>query len=450
MHKRDLVKQRGSSWRLHKHYRVRRCFMDVNQIVAIAVFVIVMLAIMTEKLHRSLAAITGAMLVLALHVMPFDAAMEHIDFNTLGVLLGMMLFVSVVKLSGVFEFLAIKCARLAKGDPWKIMLLFVLLTAVLSAFLDNVTTVLLIGPMTLTVCKLLDINPIPFFMTEILASNIGGTATLIGDPPNIMIGSAAGYSFFDFILYDAPAVVVILAAVLVVFYFMYGRKMHVDDEHRSRIMELDEHAQIKNQRLLKQSVVMTALVVVGFMAHGALGLESCIIALGAAGIIMLISGESIEEALSNVEWTTLSFFAGLFVIVGALAETGVIGMLANGLIDMTGGNVFITMLVLLIGSAVISSFLDNIPFVATMIPILLAMEATGMDVTPLWWAVSLGACLGGNGTLIGASANVVLSDISKKHGYEISFATFFKTGFPIMLLTILIAGVYLVVRFPLA
>lgn len=422
--------------------------MDVNQIVAIAVFVIVMITIMTEKLHRSLAAITGAMIVLALHVMPFDAAMEHIDFNTLGVLLGMMLFVSVVKLSGVFEFLAIKCARIAKGDPWRIMLLFVLLTAVLSAFLDNVTTVLLIGPMTLTVCKLLDINPIPFFMTEILASNIGGTATLIGDPPNIMIGSAAGYSFFDFILYDAPAVVVILIAVLGVFYLMYGRKMHVNAEHRARIMELDEHQQIKNMRLLKQSVVMTAIVVVGFMAHGALGLESCIIALGAAGIIMLISGESIEEALSNVEWTTLSFFAGLFVIVGALAETGVIGMLANGLIDATGGNVFITMLVLLIGSAVISSFLDNIPFVATMIPILLAMESTGMDVTPLWWAVSLGACLGGNGTLIGASANVVLSDISKKHGYEITFAKFFKTGFPIMLLTILIAGVYLVIRFP--
>ena len=422
--------------------------MDVSQIVAVAVFVVVMITIMTEKLHRSLAAITGAMIVLALHVMPFDAAMEHIDFNTLGVLLGMMLFVSVVKLSGVFEFLAIKCARLAKGDPWKIMLLFVLLTAVLSAFLDNVTTVLLIGPMTLTVCKLLDVNPIPFFMTEILASNIGGTATLIGDPPNIMIGSAAGYSFFDFILYDAPAVAIILVAILGVFYALYGRKMNVDDEHKARIMELDEHAQIKNRRLLKQSVVMTALVVVGFMAHGALGLESCIIALGAAGIIMLISGESIEEALSNVEWTTLAFFAGLFVIVGALAETGVIGMLANGLIDATGGNVFITMLVLLIGSAVISSFLDNIPFVATMIPILLAMESTGMDVTPLWWAVSLGACLGGNGTLIGASANVVLSDISKKHGYEITFAKFFKTGFPIMLLTILIAGVYLVVRFP--
>ena len=422
--------------------------MDVSQIVSIAVFVVVMFAIMTEKLHRSLAAIVGAMLVLALHVLPFDAAMEHIDFNTLGVLLGMMLFVSVVKLSGMFEFLAIKAARLAKGEPWKVMLLFVLLTAVLSAFLDNVTTVLLIGPMTLTVCKLLDVNPIPFFMTEILASNIGGTATLIGDPPNIMIGSAAGFTFFDFILYDAPAVVVILAAVLVVFYFLYGRKMHVNEEHRARIMELDEHAMIKNKRLLKQSYVMIGLVVVGFMAHGALGLESSVIALGAAGIIMLISGESIEEALANVEWTTLAFFAGLFVIVGAMAETGVIEMLAHALIDATGGNVFVTMLVLLVGSAVISSFLDNIPFVATMIPILLAMESTGMDVTPLWWAVSLGACLGGNGTLIGASANVVLSDISKKNGHEITFVQFLKSGFPIMLLTVVIAGLYLVVRFP--
>lgn len=422
--------------------------MDVSQIISIVVFVVALLAIMTEKLHRSLAAIVGAMLLLALHVLSFDAAMEHIDFNTLGVLLGMMLFVSVVKLSGVFEFLAIKCARLAKGDPWKIMLLFVLLTAVLSAFLDNVTTVLLIGPMTLTVCKLLDVNPIPFFMTEILASNIGGTATLIGDPPNIMIGSAAGFTFFDFILNDAPAVLLILAAVIGVFYVLYGRKMHVTDEHRARIMELNENDQIKNRRLLKQSVIMTGLVVVGFMAHGALGLESSVIALGAAGLILLISKESIEEALSQVEWTTLAFFAGLFIIVGAMAETGVIEMLAYALIDATGGNVFITMLVLLVGSAVISSFLDNIPFVATMIPILLAMESTGMDVTPLWWAVSLGACLGGNGTLIGASANVVLSDISKKHGYEITFAHFFKTGFPIMLLTVLIAGIYLVVRFP--
>lgn len=422
--------------------------MSFDQIVALVVFVVVMFLVMTEKMHRSLAAIVGAMVLLILHVMTFDQAIGHMDFNTLGVLLGMMLFVSVVKLSGVFEFLAIKCARLAKGDPWLIMVLFVLLTAVLSAVLDNVTTVLLVGPMTLTVCKLLDINPIPFFLTEIMASNVGGTATLIGDPPNIMIGSAAGYTFADFILMDTPAALLCLAALIAVFYVLYGRRMSVNEEHRARVMELDENAQIKDRKLMRQSVVMTIAVVAGFMLHGTLGLESSVIALAAGGILLVISGKNIEHALQQVEWTTLCFFGGLFIIVGALAETGFIDMLATGLINVTGGNVFITMLVLLVGSAIISSFLDNIPFTATMIPILLAMEGAGMDVTPLWWAVSLGACLGGNGTLIGASANVVLSDIGKKHGYEISFARYFKVGFPLMVLTVAIAAVYLAVRFP--
>ena len=317
--------------------------MDTSQIISVAIFVVAMIAIMTEKVHRALVAITGAMLLLILHIMPFETAIGHIDFNTLGVLFGMMLFVAVVKQSGVFEFLAIKCARVAKGNPWTIMVLFVLLTAVLSAFLDNVTTVLLIGPMTITVCRLLDIDPVPFFMTQILASNIGGTATLIGDPPNIMIGSAAGYTFADFIAYDAPAVIIILAAVIGLFYVMYGRKISANEEHRKAIMELDENDYIKDRRLLHISVAMVVLVVVGFMTHGALGLESCVIALAAAGLILLISGESIEEALHGVEWTTLCFFAGLFIIVGAMSETGVIGMLAQGLIDVTGGNLMITM-----------------------------------------------------------------------------------------------------------
>lgn len=422
--------------------------MDTSQIISVAIFVVAMIAIMTEKVHRALVAITGAMLLLILHIMPFETAIGHIDFNTLGVLFGMMLFVAVVKQSGVFEFLAIKCARVAKGNPWTIMVLFVLLTAVLSAFLDNVTTVLLIGPMTITVCRLLDIDPVPFFMTQILASNIGGTATLIGDPPNIMIGSAAGYTFADFIAYDAPAVVIILAAVIGLFYVMYGRKISANEEHRKAIMELDENDYIKDRRLLHISVAMVVLVVVGFMTHGALGLESCVIALAAAGLILLISGESIEEALHGVEWATLCFFAGLFIIVGAMSETGVIGMLAQGLIDVTGGNLMITMLAVLFGSAIISSFLDNIPFVATMIPIILALEADGLDGTALWWALSLGACLGGNGTLIGASANVVLSDISKKFGHEITFMQFFKRGFPIMLFTVAIAAIYMVIRFP--
>ena len=422
--------------------------MDTNQILSVAIFICALGLIVSEKIHRALVALIGAVLLIVLNVLDFESAMEALDFNTLGVLFGMMLFVAVVKLSGIFEFLAIKCAHLAKGNPWKIMVLFVLLTAVLSAFLDNVTTVLLIGPMTITICSMLNINPVQFFIAEIMASNIGGTATLIGDPPNIMIGSAAGLDFADFIIYDAPVVVVILAVIIVLFYFMYGRKMTVNQADVDEVLKLDARTYIKNPRLLKISVVMICLVVLGFMLHGALGLESSVIALAAAGLILLVSRESIDHALSGVEWTTLVFFAGLFIIVGGMEETGVINMLAQWLIDLTGGDVFVTMLVLVFASAVISAFLDNIPFVATMLPILLSMEATGMDVTPLWWAVSLGACLGGNGSLIGASANVVLSDISRKNGHPITFAQFTKIGFPIMMLTVVISAVYLVIRFP--
>ncbi len=422
--------------------------MDASQIISVAVFVIALGLIMSDKVHRALVALVGAVILLAAHVVTFEQAVGHVDFNTLGVLLGMMMFVSVVKLSGVFEYLAVACARLAKGDPWRIMLLLVLLTALLSAFLDNVTTVLLVGPMTLTLCRLLEVGPVPFFLAEIMASNIGGTATLIGDPPNIMIGSAAGLSFADFLAYDAPAVAVILAAVLGAFYLLYGRKMAVSPEARAAVMALEPASYVKDRRLLVVSAVMTVLVVAGFMFHAALGLESCVIALGAAGLILLVSRQSIEHALAEVEWTTLTFFLGLFVIVGALTETGVIGMLANALVGVTGGNVFLTMMVLLVGSALISSFLDNIPFVATMIPILLSMGSAGIDVTPLWWAVSLGACLGGNGTLIGASANVVLSDISRKNGHEITFAQYLRVGFPLMLLSVALAAAYLALRFP--
>ena len=422
--------------------------MGFTQVFAIVVFVVVMIAIMTEKVHRTLAALAGAVVLLIAHVMTFDTAIGHIDYNTLGVLFGMMLFVAVVRESGLFEYLAIKTAKIAKGNPWRIMVLFGILTAVLSAFLDNVTTVLLIGPMTLTICKLLDINPIPYFLLEIMASNIGGTATLIGDPPNIMIGSAAGFTFLDFIMYDAPAVLVIMVALIAVYYVIFGRSMQVSEGDRRRVMELDEREQIHDSRLLRLSVAVLVFVVFGFMFHGAIGVESSVIAMTAAALLLLLSGRDITKALMHVEWTTLAFFAGLFVIVGGLVETGTIDILAQGLIGLTGGNTFATMLVLLVGSAVVSSFLDNIPFVATMIPILLAMEATGMDVTPLWWAVSLGACLGGNGTLIGASANVVLSDISAKNGYTISFARYLKIGFPIMLMTIAISAIYLILRFP--
>ena len=421
--------------------------MTSTQIIAIVIFLVTMAAIMTEKLHRTVAAVAGALLLILTGVLSVESGFSYVDLNTLGVLIGMMLFVAVVKNSGIFEYIAIKAAKIAKGRPWPLMVLFALITAVLSAFLDNVTTVLLIGPMTLAITSMLRINPIPFFMTQIMASNIGGTATLIGDPPNIMIGSAAGLSFTDFITDTGVAVLFVLAATIVCFYFIYGRKLHVEPEAMDSILQLDENKAIKDRSLLIKSVVMILLVVFGFVFHSQLHLESCTIALTAAAVMLLIGRQDVEEIVAGVEWTTILFFTGLFIVVGGLQETGVIQILANGLMDLTEGHMTLTILLILWVSAIVSSFLDNIPFVATLIPLILTMQSSGVDVTPLWWAVSLGACLGGNGTLIGASANVVLSGISNRHGFPITFASYFKVGFPLMLVSVAISTVFLLLRF---
>lgn len=421
--------------------------MTSTQIIAIVIFLVTMAAIMTEKLHRTVAAVAGALLLILTGVLSVESGFSYVDLNTLGVLIGMMLFVAVVKNSGIFEYIAIKAAKIAKGRPWPLMVLFALITAVLSAFLDNVTTVLLIGPMTLAITSMLRINPIPFFMTQIMASNIGGTATLIGDPPNIMIGSAAGLSFTDFITNTGVAVLFVLAATIVCFYFIYGRKLHVEPEAMDSILQLDENKAIKDRSLLIKSVVMILLVVFGFVFHSQLHLESCTIALTAAAVMLLIGRQDVEEIVAGVEWTTILFFTGLFIEVGGLQETGVIQILANGLMDLTEGHMTLTILLILWVSAIVSSFLDNIPFVATLIPLILTMQSSGVDVTPLWWAVSLGACLGGNGTLIGASANVVLSGISNRHGFPITFASYFKVGFPLMLVSVAISTVFLLLRF---
>ncbi|MEF2656366.1 MAG: ArsB/NhaD family transporter [Eggerthellaceae bacterium] len=417
------------------------------QIISIVIFVVVMALIISEKVHRTTAALAGAVTLILAGIITFDTGVEHIDFGTLGVLVGMMIFVAVVKNSGIFEYLAIRAAKIAKGNPWLIMVLFTLITAVLSAFLDNVTTVLLIGPVTYTVCKMLEINPIPFFITEIIASNVGGTATLIGDPPNIMIGSATGLTFFDFLAYDGPAVIVILVVSTIMYYFLYGKKMGVSAEKQASIMQLHAHEAIKSKSLFTKSVVMIVLVAIAFVMHGAVHVEPSVVALAAAAIMLIISRAEVEETLMDVEWSTIGFFAGLFVVVGGLAETGVIEMMAYALIDLTGGDMMITIIVLVWASAIISSFLDNIPLVATLIPIIQTMETTGIDVMPLWWAVSLGACIGGIGTLIGASANVVLAGISGKYGHPISFMEYTKVGFPMMIVFTAIACVYLVLRF---
>lgn len=422
--------------------------MSLNEVISIVVFLAVMAAIISEKIHRATAALAGAVVLLVTQVLTVDSAIAHVDVNTIGVLVGMMLFVAVIKNSGLFEYIAIKSAKMTHGRPWAIMAVFAVITAVLSAFLDNVTTVLLVGPMTLAITSILKVNPVPFLLTQILASNMGGTATLIGDPPNIMIGSEAGLGFADFIMNTAPVVVIILAVSLVCFYFMFGRKIQVEESAMKAVMELDEQRAIKDRPLLIKSVIMIGLVVVGFMFHASLGMESCTIALLAAVIMLLVGGQDAEDIILGVEWSTILFFIGLFVVVGGMEETGVIDQLASLLIGMTGGNMVVTMLIILWVSAVVSSFLDNIPFVATLIPMILAIQAeSGMDVTPLWWALSLGACLGGNGTLIGASANVVLSGISNKNGYPITFMSYLKVGFPMMLLSVAISMVYLLLRF---
>ena len=417
------------------------------QIISIVIFIVVFAFIISEKIHRTTAALAGAVVLILTGIVTFDVGMEHIDFGTLGVLVGMMIFVAVVKQSGIFEYIAIKTAKIAKGNPWTIMVLFCIITAVLSAFLDNVTTVLLVGPVTFTVCKMLKMSPVPYFIVEIMASNIGGTATLIGDPPNIMIGMQAGLTMLDFIVYNGPAIVLIMVAAIAMFYVLYGKNMSATSDEMESIMHLHAHEAITDKGLFHKSVAMTIIVALAFVFHSVIGVEPSVVALTAAAIMLIISSAEIEKVLLDVEWATIGFFAGLFIVVGGLVETGVIDMLANGLIDITGGDVMITIIVLVWASAIISSFLDNIPMVATLIPIILAIGNTGVDVMPYWWAISLGACIGGIGTQIGASANVVLSGMSKSYGYPITFMEYTKIAFPMMLVFTAISCAYLVLRF---
>lgn len=417
------------------------------KLIAVAVFLVVILLIISERVHRTAAAMGGAVVLILTGVMSADKALSYIDFNTIGVLVGMMIFVAVVRQSGMFEYIAIRAAKAVHGDPWKIMVAFVLITAVLSSILDNVTTVLLVGPMSIAIARMLKVDPVPFLMGQILASNVGGTATLIGDPPNIMIGSAAHLSFLDFLDNTGFVVLFILCVLILMMKIFYKNRIELDNVDTSEIEKLDPSKSITNPTLMKKAIVVLVLVIIGFIFHDKLGIESCVVALTAAAVMLIIGREDVDHAIQDVEWTTILFFMSLFVVVGGLTETGIIKELASKLISATDGHPIVTMLVLLWASALLSSILDNIPFVATLIPLILAMQADGMDVTSFWWAISLGACLGGNGTMIGASANVVLSDISTKHGYPITFKSYLKVGMPFMLLSIVISTVFLVVKF---
>jgi Na+/H+ antiporter NhaD/arsenite permease-like protein len=414
---------------------------------------------MSERVNRAIIALVGAGLVILLGIASQHEAVGAVDFNTLGLLLGMMLIVNITRRSGLFQFVAIWSTKKVDARPWGILLMMSVVTAVFSAFLDNVTTVLLTVPVTLLITEELKVKPYPYLFSQIFASNIGGTATLIGDPPNIMIGSATNLTFNDFAIALAPICVVIMVATFVPLYFIWGRHLYATDEDRHRVMAFNEREAITDRRLLKQSLLVIALVIIGFMLQRQIGIEPATIAIFGAALLMLLDnfGKNPEEqtknvhgALSEAEWITLMFFFGLFVLVYGIQKAGLIDLMAQGLLEATGGDFKLTTLSILWASAVLSAFIDNIPFVATMIPLIKAMAPTfGGDnaLLPLWWALSLGACLGGNGTLIGASANLVVAGLAERAGTAFRFMEYLKVAFPLMLISIVLSHAYVYLRY---
>lgn len=424
--------------------------MEQQAILAIGIFLLTYALIISEKIHRTIVAMAGGILMVVCGIVDQETALHHIDFNTLGLLVGMMIIVTVTAKTGLFNYLAILSARRANGDPVKIFISLSLITAVASALLDNVTTVLLMVPVTFSITRQLRVPPIPFLISEILTSNIGGTATLIGDPPNIMIGSAvAELSFMDFIANLAAVSALILLVTITILVVFYRKQLQTAKEFQASIMQLNAKDELTDIRLLKQCLFVLAVTIGGFFLHQLLHLESATVALFGAFLLLMLTGEhELEDSLAKVEWTTIFFFIGLFALVSGLMETGVISAMAQQAIDLTGGNLTATAMLILWLSAIASAFVDNIPFVATMIPMIKEMGSMGLaNLEPLWWSLALGACLGGNGSLIGASANVIVAGLAAKEGQPISFLKFLWIGFPLMILSILISTVYVYLRY---
>lgn len=424
-----------------------------KSLVAIIIFLMAYAFIISEKIHRTVTALTGAVLLILFQVINQETAFHHIDFNTIGLLIGMMIIVSIVSQTGLFNYLAIWAAKKVNADPVKLLVSLGALTAVSSALLDNVTTVLLMTPVIFSITAQLKVTPIPYLITEIIASNIGGTATLIGDPPNIMIGSAVKELTFAVFLNNLALIsCLILIITLVILVFIYRNCLKTTDELKAKVMELNERKQIQDIPLLKKSLFVLLITIGAFCFHQIFHLESATVALAGAVLLLMItyakSEHELERVFHKIEWLTIFFFVGLFVLVSGLVETGVISVLAQDLMKLTAGNSVATAMLILWLSAIASAFVDNIPFVATMIPLIKEMGIMGIaNLEPLWWSLALGACLGGNGTLIGASANVIVVGLAAQQGYPISFMKYFKVAFPLMLLSILISSVYIYVRY---
>jgi Na+/H+ antiporter NhaD/arsenite permease-like protein len=422
--------------------------------VATALLAVTYAVIISEKINRSIVALLGAAAMVLVGVMDQEEALKGVDWNTIGLLTGMMILVSISRRSGMFQFVAVWSAQAAKAHPARMLLLLQICTAVLSAFLDNVTTVLLIVPVTLAITQELDVPAYPYLFAEIFASNIGGTATLIGDPPNILIGSQVGLDFNAFVLHLTPIIVVVMGVQTIMIHLIWGKGLKASREREALVMAMEPKLSITDWRLLKQSLAVLVVVMIAFALARPLHLEPATIAMGGAAVLMLLdnwahhnekAAANIHQTFGDVEWITIFFFIGLFIVVHGVEVAGLLKLLADQLVALTGGNMAHAGYAILWSSAVLSAIVDNIPFVATMIPLIKSMAPAfgGPDkIEPLWWCLSLGACLGGNGTLIGASANLTVAGIGERSGVPFRFVTYSLYAFPMMLVSIAICHVY--------
>jgi Na+/H+ antiporter NhaD/arsenite permease-like protein len=422
---------------------------DLDVLIAGGVFLVAYALIATEKLDRTLVALLGGLLVVVLGVIDQETAFEAIDFNVIFLLAGMMIIAAGLAQTGFFEYVAGHAIHLSRGEPFRLLIILATLTAVLAAILDNVTTVVLLTPVTLSIARTLRVSPMPYLLSQIFASNIGGTATLIGDPPNIMIGSAAGLDFADFLVNLAPVVVLIMLGFLVLMWFAFGRGRALEDDasRLDRLAELDPAAAIKHRGRMLRGLAVLGLTIVGFLFHTTLGLEAATIALLGATVFMFVGPLDPHDALRDIEWNTLFFFVGLFMLIEAVVHVGILGTVADTLADAAGGRLEVAAMGTLWFSALASAIVDNIPYTATAIPIVAQLIESGVDGEVLWWALALGACLGGNLTIVGASANIVVANLAARDGHPITFWQFFRYGAGVVVMSLVISTGYLWLRY---
>jgi Na+/H+ antiporter NhaD/arsenite permease-like protein len=419
----------------------------VDTWIAAAIFLVTYALIATDRIDKTVLALLGGLAMVIVGVIDQEEAFLAIDFNVIFLLAGMMVLAGILRRTGFFQWIAIRAVKIANGEPLRLLVVLSVVTAVLSAFLDNVTTVVLIAPVTLYIATVLRVSPLPFLISEILASNIGGTATLIGDPPNILIGSAANLDFSAFLFNMGPPALLIFGVFLIALRFLFRGELQIHAEVRDAVLALDEREVLSDRRLLIVSLTVIGLTIVGFLVHGLLGYEPATIALLGATVLILLTRLPAEEVLGEIEWTTLFFFIGLFMLVEGIVHVGLIEGLASWLFDVTSGDVAVTSIGLLWLSGVASGIIDNIPYTATMIPLVQQLGTSGIPIEPLWWSLALGACLGGNATIIGASANVVVANLAARADHPISFRLFLRYGVVVAFGSLVIASGWVWLRY---